>query len=199
MPDGQCWQCGSKECGHLWNTCTHACLNCGGPSHRTPGGHKPDRCKAAKEGPHNKDFWQTKPPSVTPNHRQRPLSSGPPVSTPLVVASPLTTQPYCSDLNIFEVLSDPDPQGEGDDTLSSFIMGPCTREAAQSGSDPADGRCSRPSIDPNIPGPLREFFAPESPPPVLAEPLCSDDEVVPESPLPSPPSLTPVHRLARCR
>ena len=59
------------------------------------------------------------------------------------------------------------------------------------GSDPEDGRRSRPFVDPSSPSPLKEFFVHESPSPVLAEPPGSDDEVVPESPLPSPPSLTP--------
>ena len=190
-PQGQCWQCGSAECDHKWNDCTHPCLNCGGPGQHTPGGHKTSQCKAPAKGPHNKGFWSTGPPSTAPNHRQLPLSAGPPVSHPLVVASPLTAQPYHSDLNIFEVLSDPDQQGQGEDTLLSFIMGPCTRDAPPPNSDPADGRRSRPAIDPASPGPLKDFFTPEPPPPVLAEPLGSDDEIVPEFPLPSPPSLAP--------
>ena len=111
IPHGLCWQCGmrSKERGHRFNDCTHACLNCAGPGRHAPGGHKTDRCRAPKKGPHNKGFWlndrphwyNDAPAPATPHHRQLPLSSGPPVPTPLVVASSLTTQPYCSDLNVF--------------------------------------------------------------------------------------------------
>ena len=115
------------------------------------------------------------------------------MATPLVVASPLTASPYCADLIIFEVLSDPQP-GEGDVTLAAFIMGPCAQVVNSLwghhlGSDPEDGRHSRPSVDPSSPSPLKELFVPESPSPVLAGPLGPSDDVVPESPLPSPPSL----------
>ena len=86
IPHNQCWQCGKVGRDHSWNECTHPCLNCGGPSHHTPGGHKTSKCRAPTKGPHNKGFWNTDPPSGTPNHRQLPLLSDPPVSTPLVVA-----------------------------------------------------------------------------------------------------------------
>ena len=47
--------------------------------------------------------------------------------------------------------------------------------------------------------PLKEFFVPEPPSPVLAGPLGSDDEVVPEPPCLPLPAWLPVRTLARCR
>ena len=175
-PHGQCWQCGEVGTDHKWDDCVHPCLNCGGPGQHAPGGHRTPDCKAPTKGPHNKGFWREEaPPSAKTNHRQLPLTSGPAVATPLVMASLLTAQPYCTDLDVYEALHDPAQQGEGDATLSSFIMGPCTQEEAPGGG-PADGRHSRPFIGPTSPGPLREVSVPGSPSPVPAAPLGPDDE-----------------------
>ena len=59
IPDKPCWQCGLPSIGtaRTWNTCDHACLNCGGPSHHAPGGHKTDHCLNPRKGPHNLTFW----------------------------------------------------------------------------------------------------------------------------------------------
>ena len=57
LPKDQCWQCGLAGTGHTWNACDHPCLNCGGPSAHTPGGHKTQDCENPRKGSHNLTFW----------------------------------------------------------------------------------------------------------------------------------------------